>query len=836
VRFLATDLSGASFTGANAAGTFFREAILAGASFQNANLAGADLSGADLSGANFSGANLSGANLASAILDGANLSGANFTGATLFGATLLGGVINGALFTDANLVDADFTDATGSASFGGANLFGALGVPGAPGAEPEVGSLASDGRFSVGAQLANQVFNGIAVFGASATGINLSGSRLLNAYLETVNFSGANLRGALFAQVNAELPLGSALVDLPTSFNLNFANADLRDARLLASDLSGSIFTGANLAGVRLFETILIDSRFVGANLAGGVLVGADLTGVDFSGADLSGANLSGAILEGANLSGANLRNALLFEAVLTGANLNQTDFRGANLNAADLSGALNSGSANFAGADLTDTIGADGAPLAEAGIGNLGPASFTISGTPLPGEIVSVDRTVSDPDGNGDGIFEVIWEATADGVVWEEVGEGVSFPVPPELAGLSLRAQVSYIDGFGNEEFVTVSSFADEAITITLAVAPASVTEDGAGNLIYTFTRTGPTTSALTVNYTVGGTATLGSDYTGIAATPATKSVTFAAGSATATVTVDPTVDTTIESDETVELTLASGTGYTIDTTAAVVGTITNDDFPAITLAVAPASVTEDGAANLIYTFSRTGPTTSALTVKYTVGGTATLGSDYTGIAATPATKSVTFGVGSATATVTVDPTADTTIERNETVSLRLASGTGYTIGTTAAVVGTITNDDFPILIGSNSADTIIGTDGNDTIEGGDGADTLTGGLGADVFRFASGIGGSGIDRITDFTASQKDVIQLENSVFTALPTPGVLAGAAFIRGAAATTAAHRIGYNPASGDLWYDADGIGAGMSITFAQLNTGVVGMTAARFEVT
>jgi chitinase len=223
-------------------------------------------------------------------------------------------------------------------------------------------------------------------------------------------------------------------------------------------------------------------------------------------------------------------------------------------------------------------------------------------------------------------------------------------------------------------------------------------------------------------------------------------------------------------------------------------------------------------------------------LTVKYTVGGTATLGSDYTGIAATPATKTVTFGVGSATATVTVDPTADTTIERNETVSLRLASGTGYTIGTTAAVVGTITNDDFPILIGSNSADTIIGTDGNDTIEGGDGADTLTGGLGADVFRFASGIGGSGIDRITDFTASQKDVIQLENSVFTALPTPGVLAGAAFIRGAAATTAAHRIGYNPASGDLWYDADGIGAGMSITFAQLNTGVVGMTAARFVVT
>ena len=138
--------------------------------------------------------------------------------------------------------------------------------------------------------------------------------------------------------------------------------------------------------------------------------------------------------------------------------------------------------------------------------------------------------------------------------------------------------------------------------------------------------------------------------------------------------------------------------------------------------------------------------------------------------------------------------------------------------------------------LIGSNNADTIIGNGGNDTIEGGDGADTLTGGLGADVFRFASGIGGSGIDRITDFTVSQNDVIHLDNIVFTALPTSGVLAAAAFTPGSAATTAAHRIGYNAANGALWYDADGNGAGMSITFAQLNTGVVGMTAARFVVT
>ena len=49
----------------------------------------------------------------------------------------------------------------------------------------------------------------------------------------------------------------------------------------------------------------------------------------------------------------------------------------------------------------------------------------------------------------------------------------------------------------------------------ITLAVSPSSVTEDGTTNLVYTFTRSGVLTNALTVNYTLGGTATLNTDYT---------------------------------------------------------------------------------------------------------------------------------------------------------------------------------------------------------------------------------------------------------------------------------------------------------------------------------
>ncbi|MFB2804632.1 beta strand repeat-containing protein, partial [Microcystis sp. BLCC-F209] len=261
------------------------------------------------------------------------------------------------------------------------------------------------------------------------------------------------------------------------------------------------------------------------------------------------------------------------------------------------------------------------------------------------------------------------------------------------ETVALTLASGTGYTVGTTTAVTGTITN-SPVTPSITLAVAPSSVTEDGTTNLVYTFTRTGSTTSALTANYTVGGTATFSTDYTQTGAasyTSTTGTVNFAANATTATVTVNPTADTTVEPDETVILTIAAGTGYTVGTTTAVTGTITNDDTN-VTLAVSPASVTEDGTGNLVYTFTRTGVTSNALTVNYTLGGTATLNTDYT---RTGTNNTVTFAAGSATATVTVDPTADTTAEPDETVALTLTSGTGYRVGTTTAVTGTIKADE---------------------------------------------------------------------------------------------------------------------------------------------
>ena len=226
-------------------------------------------------------------------------------------------------------------------------------------------------------------------------------------------------------------------------------------------------------------------------------------------------------------------------------------------------------------------------------------------------------------------------------------------------------------------------------APNVSIAVSPASVSEDGPTNLIYTVTRSLNLSSPTVVNITTGGTATAGTDYTGNTAT-----VTIPANATTATITIDPTADGTIEADETVILTVAAGTGYTVGAPSNATGTILNDDVPSATITVSPATVAEDGAANLVYTVTLNQVALSPISVNYTIGGSATNGTDYATIA-----SPLVIPANNLTGTITVNPTADASIEADETVALTLAAGSGYTVGVPNSATGTILNDDLPNL-----------------------------------------------------------------------------------------------------------------------------------------
>jgi len=121
-------------------------------------------------------------------------------------------------------------------------------------------------------------------------------------------------------------------------------------------------------------------------------------------------------------------------------------------------------------------------------------------------------------------------------------------------------------------------------------------------------------------------------------------------------------------------------------------------------------------------------------------------------------------------------------------------------------------------LLLGNAGNDTLLGGDGLDTLEGGGGRDSMDGGNNADLFRWA--LAAHGRDTINGFNPAQDD-LAFSASGFGG----GLVAGVALIApgqpGAqfetnttgAASTAAVRFVYNTDSGELFYDADGSGAG-----------------------
>jgi Ca2+-binding RTX toxin-like protein len=122
--------------------------------------------------------------------------------------------------------------------------------------------------------------------------------------------------------------------------------------------------------------------------------------------------------------------------------------------------------------------------------------------------------------------------------------------------------------------------------------------------------------------------------------------------------------------------------------------------------------------------------------------------------------------------------------------------------------------------LAGRGGSDVLLGGDGGDFLNGGLGGDVLNGGGGSDLFVFADALGLSNIDNIQDFV-SGGDRIALDHNIFVGLAT-GMLAGGAFVLGTAPRDADDRILYDQASGALYYDADGSGAGAAVQFAMLS--------------
>jgi hypothetical protein len=224
------------------------------------------------------------------------------------------------------------------------------------------------------------------------------------------------------------------------------------------------------------------------------------------------------------------------------------------------------------------------------------------------------------------------------------------------------------------------------------LSVGDAAVGEGNAGTTPATFTITldRAATTSVTVHWrTVDGTAVAPGDYTA-----RSGDETFAAGEVTRQVTVDVIGDTGIEADETFTVELSNPSGADI-LDGQGVGTIRNDDSdnPRPQLSIGDISVAEGGSGTTPATFTITlsqAPASGSVSVHWaTADGTATAPGDYTA-----GSGDVTFPAGQLTRQVTVPVAGDTTLEGDETFTVRLSNPVNAELLDPQGV-GTIVNDD---------------------------------------------------------------------------------------------------------------------------------------------
>jgi hypothetical protein len=197
--------------------------------------------------------------------------------------------------------------------------------------------------------------------------------------------------------------------------------------------------------------------------------------------------------------------------------------------------------------------------------------ALVTDSSNPVAGVSGSTAPTFADFDRDGD-LDAFIGKSSTTFVYTNDAGTFTPFaPVGPQG---SLFAD---IDGDGDLDALIPDSktgnfrLYENSITASVvALPPAS--EAGAtavpGTFVITLSDPAPD-NGITVNYTVGGTATEGDDYTAAFL----GSVSFASGETSKTIVVTPILDAVTDPNETVVVTLQEGTGFELKAKVATLG-----------------------------------------------------------------------------------------------------------------------------------------------------------------------------------------------------------------------------------------------------------------------
>jgi hypothetical protein len=234
-----------------------------------------------------------------------------------------------------------------------------------------------------------------------------------------------------------------------------------------------------------------------------------------------------------------------------------------------------------------------------------------------------------------------------------------------------------SLVDNIRITNFATV-------VSATATVPDASETGPTPG--VFTLTRTS-IGAPLTVNYTVGGTATPSDDYVALPG-----SITFDANASEASITITPIDDSVAEATETVILTIADSSEYQHSGSASV--NIADNEPPQLTISSVASQMYERVNDFATFRITRLGDLNAApFDFNLLFTGTAENGVDYYPDGQLP------FNPGEQAQEIKVYPMEDTLYEGHETVTLNLAAAGGgeYTIGSPSSASITLVDATQP-------------------------------------------------------------------------------------------------------------------------------------------
>lgn len=250
-----------------------------------------------------------------------------------------------------------------------------------------------------------------------------------------------------------------------------------------------------------------------------------------------------------------------------------------------------------------------------------------------------------------------------------------------------------------------------DDVGQVTVVADRPTTDEDGGaggnrGRFVVSLSSPNTTGGPITVNYSLSGSATASGGGQDFNISGTTGVITFGNNDDSENILITPINDTTVEGDETVIMTLTgtSTSAYVVGTPNADTVTIIDDDtFTAsITATDNAAAETNTGtnAGEFTISLNQVNNSGAGIVINYTVGGSATEGSDYTGIP-----NSVTIPNNQQSATVAITPINDEVQEGTETVVLTLQPSGAYDLGTATATVNIADNDQAFLTISDVTA-----------------------------------------------------------------------------------------------------------------------------------